>query len=536
MAVIKAQTAQGFSSLPALRQLGLMIGLAASVALGVAVVMWSQEPSYSLLYGNLTGNDSSQVLDALQKAGIPYKVEESNGAVMVPAAQVHNARLKLASSGLPKGNGVGFELFDKEQELGTSKFIEQARYQHAIEIELARSIMTMRSVRNARVHLAIPKRTVFVRKKDQPTASVILDLFSGHSLGDEQVASIVHMVAASVPGLAPDQVTVVDQSGNLLSRVNNDSNMALTSSQFEFTRKLEDTYKQRIEELLSPIVGPGRVRAQVVADIDFTVTEKTQESYKPDTPSLRSEQVIMESSGRSAGASGVPGSLSNQPPASGNVSEADATPTNGQVSTNQRTTRNYELDKTISHTRSNLGNIRKISVAVLVDDLKKVDENGTVTRTPLNEDAIKRLSGLVQEAVGFDANRGDSVNVINASFYVPEAPAPLPEPPLWEQAWIMDLAKQVAGGIGVLILMFGVFRPVLRSLTEKGEKMHQLHIAERAAEEMGEDQLQIGGTGGQQRLPGVNQMENQLVSAKTLASQDPARVAQVVKTWVATDG
>ena len=537
MAVLKAQTAQGFSSLPALRQLGLMIGLAASVALGVAVVMWSQEPNYSLLYGNLTGNDSSQVLDALQKAGIPYKVEESNGAVMVPSTEVHNARLKLAASGLPKGNGVGFELFDKEQEMGTSKFIEQARYQHAIEIELARSIMTLRSVRNARVHLAIPKRTVFVRKKDQPTASVILDLYTGHVLGDEQIAAIVHMVAASVPGLAPDQVTVVDQSGDLLSRVTGDSSMALTSSQFEFTRKLEDTYKHRIEELLSPIVGPGRVRAQVVADVDFTVTEKTQESYKPDTPALRSEQVIMESNGSGVSASGVPGALTNQPPAAGQATDAAATPANSQVSTNQRTTRNYELDKTISHTRSKVGSIRKISVAVLVDDLQKVDGNGTVTRTPLNEDAIKRISGLVREAVGFDANRGDSVNVINASFYVPEEPAPLPEVPLWKQSWVMDLAKQVAGGIGVLILMFGVFRPVLRSLTEKGEKIQQLHIAERTAEELGEDQLQIsGGGGGQQRLPAAHQMENQLATAKTLAAQDPARVAQVVKTWVATDG
>ncbi len=544
MAVIKAETAQGFSGLPVLRQLGLMIGLAASVALGVAVVMWSQEPSYTLLYGNLSGTDTSQVLDALQKSNIPYQVDEGSGAIMVASEKIHDARLKLASEGLPKGNGVGFELFDKEQELGTSKFIEQARYQHAVEIELSRSIMTMRGIKSARIHLAIPKRSVFVRKKEKPTASVVLDLYAGHHLNDGQIASIAHMVSSSVPGLVPESVTVVDQGGNLLSRVRKDDMMSATAGQFEFTRKLEDNYKRRIEDLISPIVGPGRVRAQVVADMDFTMTEKTRESYNPDLPALRSEQLVTESSGGRGAAIGIPGALSNQPPAGGTTNDAgqdNANQGSGGSSSNSRTTRNYELDKTISHTRSSVGSIRKLSVAVLVDDLQKQDADGNMTRSPLNDAAITRLQTLVKEAVGYDSVRGDSVNVINASFYIPEKQEALPEQGLFEKPWVHNIIKQALGGLVVLILIFGVLRPVLRSLTDKGTQEQKLRLAEAggySGGEFGEDTVNItsDGSGNVPQLAAPGQMEDQLQAAKGLVNQDPGQVAQVVKTWVASDG
>jgi len=540
MAILKAETAQGFSSMPVVKQLGLMIGLAASVALGVAVVMWSQEPAYSLLYGNLSGNDTSQVLDVLQKSNIPYQVDEKSGAVMVASDKIHDARLKLASEGLPKGSGVGFELFDKEQQLGTSKFIERARYQHAIEIELARSIMTMRSVKSVRVHLAVPKRTVFVRKKDKPTASVVLDLYSGHTLSDGQIASIVHMVSSSIPSLMPEQVTIVDQTGRLLSRVMQNNMMSATTGQFEYTRKLESSFKNRIEELLSPIVGPGRVRAQVVADINFTMTEKTRESYNPDLPALRSEQVVKEINGGTSGPSGVPGALSNQPPAGGSTTNGADTGGASAVSgsSNSRTVRNYELDKTISHTRSSLGAIRKLSVAVLVDDLRKVDGNGTVTRTPLNDAAIARILSLVKEAVGYDSSRGDSVNVINASFYEPEKQEALPEVGLFEKPWVQNIIKQSLGGLVVLILIFGVLRPLLKSLTAKGAAESQIMQSggvNADGQDVGEDQLQL--TGGQPaQLGGPQDADNNLAAVKSIVSQDPARVAQVVKTWVTNDG
>jgi flagellar M-ring protein FliF len=545
MALIKAETAQGFSRLPALRQIGLMVGLAASVALGVAVVLWSQTPTYSLLYGNLSDQDSAKVLEALQQAQIPYKLEQSTGAIMVPAADVHKARLKLASQGLPKGAGVGFELLQKQQELGTSQFLEQARYQHAMEVELARSISSLSNVNSARVHLAIPKRSVFLRKQEQPTASVVLALYPGRVLEEEQVAAIVHLVASSIANLSPDKVTVVDQSGRLLTRRVHDQEMALSSSQFDYTRRLEETYIKRIEDLLSPIVGRGRVRAQVVADLDFTMTEQTRESYDPDHTAVRSEQVVEEKNDRSASGGGVPGMLSNEPPDAGTTAapaetqQGDSGKSVEQAgSSSRRSTRNFEVDKTISHTRTPLGTIRKISVAVVLDDRQTVSPDGQVVRTPLTDKEIAQITALVKDAVGFDAQRGDSVNVINSAFQVPPAPEPLPKPPLWEQPWAQDLVKQVLGGVVVLLLIFGVLRPVLRGLAEKGAHGRPVTVSpDSEGVPMGEDQLTL--SNGQQSTPKLaapSQYEDRLSAAKSLAAQDPGRVAQVVKNWVANDG
>ncbi len=546
MALMNANTVRGFSGLPALRQLGLMAGLAASVALGVAVVLWSQTPNYSLLYGSLSAKDSADVVQALQQAKIEYKVDETNGAVLVPSSKVHEARMKLAASGLPKGMGNGFELLDKEQELGTSQFIEKARYQHALEIELARSISELDNVRNARVHLAIPKRSVFVRKSDKPTASVVLDVYPGRNIERGQVAAIVHLVASSVPNLAPDSITVVDQSGQLLTNEMSDRDMALSSSQFEYTRRVEQSFAKRIEDLLTPVMGPGRVRAQVVADLDFTTVEKTRESYDPDLPALRSEQVVKEQSSSGGGtAAGVPGSLSNEPPAGGTTTPpagqggangaaaANGTAANGNHgSSTVKTVRNFELDKTISHTRVPAGKLRKLSVAVVVDDKQKVGDDGTVQRAPLSAKEIASLTALVKDAVGFDARRGDTVNVINTPFVQPQAPEALPEPPLWQRPWAQDLARQALGGLAVLLLVLFVLRPVMRSLAEKGAS---LPAPMPAGVGMGEDQLSLSGQG-QGQLPPPNRYEDQLAVAKTMATQDPGRVAQVVKTWVGDDG
>lgn len=537
MAVLQKESAYGFAGLPAARQLGLMIGLAASIALGGAVVMWAKTPAYSLLYGNLSGTDSSMVLESLQQANILYKVDESSGAVLVPSGDVHKARLKLASSGLPKGSGIGFELFDKEQELGTSQFIEQARYQYALEIELARSISTMQNVRNVRVHLAIPKRTVFARKKEKPTASVVLDLYSGVNMGDGQIAAIVHLVAAGIPNMGPEQVTVVDQHGTLLTNGMQSEHMALSSSQFDYTRRLENAYSTRIEDILMPIVGTGRVRAQVAANLDFTFTEKTQESYNPDLPALRSEQLIEERDNASgSGAAGVPGALSNQPAGEGAVGDVGTTQIGGAGSKdNRRTTRNYELDKTVSHTRTPTGIIRKLSVAVLVDDIQSVDEEGIVTRTPLSNEDITRYTALVKEAVGFDASRGDSINVINATFNTPPPPEPLPDPAIWDLPWVQNLLKQVLGGVVVLLIVFGVLRPVLRSLAEKGAVPPGQLMA---GQGMAADQVTLGAGAGQSAamLAAPGDVDGQIAAAKNMVSQDPARVAQVVKGWVETDG
>ena len=549
MAIINAQTANGFSGLPAVRQLGLMIGLAASVALGVAVVLWSQSPNYTLLYGNLDSQDNALVLDALQKANIPYKVEDGSGAVMVLAGKVHEARLKLSSQGLPKGQGVGFELLDKEQQMGTSQFIQQARFQHALEIELARSISTMRNVKSARVHLAVPKRTAFVRRQAEASASVVLELYTGRSLNDQQVASIIHLVSSSISSMDPDKVTVVDQNGNLFTNGMNNSAMSLASNQFDHTRKLEDTYKTRIEDLISPIVGPGRVRAQVVAEIDYTHTEKTLEEFRPDSTAIRSEQINEQNSGSGNAAEGVPGALTNQPPdestqTSGGTAQARQVGTFGSVDasrSSRQTTKNYELDKTISHIVAPGASLKRLSVAVLVDDLQLIDDQGEVTRKPLDQQALDRITILVKDAVDFIEARGDTVNVVNAAFYTPAAPEALPDVPVWEQAWVWDVGKQATGALFVLVMLFGVIKPVLRNLSDAGKNVQQamVPVTADAAAGMAVGAGQAALADNSEQMPGLPppaQTANQLDTAKTLVQEDPARVAQVVKTWVNSDG
>ena len=308
---------------PWLRQVAVMVGIAASVALGVAVVLWSQSPAFAPLYGSLAEKDASQVMEALQQAGAEYRVDEATGMVMVPAAKVKELRMQLAGQGLPNSVGMGFELLQQDTGFGTSQMVEKARYQQAIQGELARTIATIGAVQSARVHLAIPKQSVFVRKRQPPSASVTLRLHNGRTLEDAQVEAIVHLVASSVPELEPGRVTLVDHKGRLLSGERETREMKLSATQFEHTRRIEEHLRQRVEDLLAPIVGRDKVRAQVTADVDFTVTEQTQERYNPDQPALRSEQLNEEQS-RGTGAGGIPGALSNQPPAAGNAPERAA--------------------------------------------------------------------------------------------------------------------------------------------------------------------------------------------------------------------
>lgn len=524
---------EGFVNLPAVRQVGLMFGLAASVALGVAVVLWSQEPSYSVLYANLGSKDASQVMDALQKQGVKYRLDEKTGALMVPSSSVHELRLKLADEGLPRSSGTGLDILQQKQEFGTSQFMETARYQHALEGELARSITTINSVENARVHLALPKQTAFIRERQQPSASVLVTLYPGRTLEEAQVAAIAHMVAAGIPNLEPGRVTVVDQSGRLLSS-KQQANAVVNQEQFEYTRKLEDSYIARIENIVAPIVGMQGVRAQVSAEVDFTVTEQTQETYNPDLPALRSEQLYEERSA-SEGAQGIPGALTNTPPAPATVPEraagqpGAAGPVQSGKSLN-RATKNYELDRTISHSKLATGQVRRLSVAVVIDDRQVVGPNGEMVREARSAEEIERIAALVREAVGYNAQRGDTVNVLNASFQTAQAVEPLPEPPLWKQPWVMDVSKQLLGALVVILLLFGVLRPLLRSLATVKPQPVPVAAAEGG---MSEDRLTLGGPGGVMHLPQHSTYEGNLGMIRDMARQDPKHVAQVVKTWVA---
>jgi len=530
--------ARGFGSLPVLRQLGLMVGLAASVALGVAVVLWSQTPNYKLLYANLSDKDASLVMDALQKSKIIYKLDEGSGSVLVQASQVHEARLNLAAQGLPKGTGAGFEMLEEKQGFGVSEFREKALYDRALEGELARTIASLSNIQNARIHLALPKQSAFVRNRQKPSASVMVSLFPGRNLEPGQVDSIIHLVTSSVPGLDTSRVTVIDQKGRLLSSRNTSQDLALTSSQFEYSQRLQDAYAKRIEDMLTPIIGPGGVRAQVVADLDFTSTEKTQETYNPEHSAVRSEQVVEEKSSGASQAEGVPGALSNRPPVTATTPDQSAgagKETPGLKNSSRRSTLNYELDKTISHTRVASGAIRRLSVAVIVDNKQGLNEASEVVRTALTEEELGRITALVKDAVGFSADRGDTINIINTAFSVPPPPEPLPEIPLWEQAWVWDIAKQGLGVVIALVLGFGVLRPVLRSLAKAGANaaVPGMTLGADGNLMLADDTVRL--SGGQRAGAGTADYETNLNTAKSLVAQDPKRVAQVVKTWVGTD-
>ncbi len=533
-----AASLAGIGKLPMVRQVGLMVAFAATVALGVAIVLWSQTPNYRILYGSLSNQEIVDITNVLDQNGIEYKLNDMTGAVMVAADRVHEARLKLAGLGLPKGRGSGYELLDKDQGFSTSQFIESARYQRALEGELARTIASLNSIQSARVHLALPKQSAFVRARKKPSASVMVTLYQGRTLSPDQAAAIAHMVASSIPNLETENVTIVDQHGRLLSTPETAEELRYTATQFEYRRQLEEYYIKRIETILAPLVGADSVRAQVVAELDFSITEQTQESFNPDLPAIRSEQTVEENR-VGAASGGVPGTLSNQPPGGGATAGEAAAEQTGSRDTSRRVVRNYELDRTVSHTRMPTGSLRRLSAAVVVDERRSVAEDGTVTTEPLSDAEMERINSLVREAIGFSAQRGDSVNVINAPFQAPPPAEPAPEPGILEQPWVWDLGKQLAGLALLVFLILGVIKPVLKNLAEKG-RTQEVPVGpdgQLLLENMEGGAAALPGAEGAPQLASPNkQYEDQLAAAKSMATQEPEKVAQVVRQWVESDG
>lgn len=542
MALVKAEEVSagftGLSGLHAFRQIGIMLGLAASVALGVTIVLWSWAPSFGVLYGALEEQDVSTVLDALHQNGFEAKLDQATGAILVPASNIHDARIKLASMGLPKGVSAGFDSLDEKNNFGISQFMEKARYQRALEIELARTISSLSNVKNARVHLAVPRQSVFVRNRKQASASVVVNLFPGRNLDEGQVASIMHMVSSSVPDMNTSKVTIVDQKGNLLTRGESSQQMAKTGAQFEYASRLENSYIERIERLLSPILGAESIRAQVTADIDFTVSEQTQESFNPDTPALRSDQTLIEQSAGGV-AEGIPGALSNQPPGSASAPEIATAGTElggGSTNSQRKEIHNYELDKTISHTRFSMGRLRRLSVAVVVDDALVPAADGSMTRMQRTPEELDRLSNLVKDAVGFNAQRGDTLNIMNSSFTVPVTPEELPAVPIWEQGWAQDIAKKSLGALLVVLMLFGVLKPILKQLATQSKLMPVSSAPAEIERPMAEDTVTLGANNAKPAIAPPGSYEQNLITATSAVEQDPKLVAQVVKNWVASDG
>jgi flagellar M-ring protein FliF len=512
---------------PAVKQILLLVGLAAAIAAGVAMVLWSQGDNYSPLYSGLTDRDIGEITAQLESADIPYEFDPGSGTLLVPSDRKYEVRMQMASSGLPRGTGFGIEEMPERSSFGQTPFMENALYVRAVETELARTIGSMQPVETARVHLALPPQSVFLRQKREPSASVMLKLFSGRRLDPEQVQSVVNLVASSVPDLVPSRVTVVDQTGALLTSQNGDSTAALTSSQFDYRKQVESDYAQRIQSLLGSIVGADRVRASVSAEIDFTETEQTRESFDPNVQMVRSEQTN-EDTRRGDGMQGVPGALSNQPPevaappgAVGAAATAEAT------STSRSQTRNFELDKTVSHTKAAVGAIQRLSIGVLVDNKPPATRNGEPI--PLTEQEIASLTDIVRQAVGFDEARGDTISVVNSAFQ-PIAALATPDPPaFYENPAIWSIARQVFGAVLVLALAYFVLRPMMQVLTRPQPVAAAAASVEYAA------QLQpMFAPGG--RVMGLPMgYDDRMAAARSVAGQDPRQVAQVVRNWVAED-
>jgi flagellar M-ring protein FliF len=515
-----------------LRPLLLLVGLAAAVAIGVGIALWSQAPSYSLLFGNLGDADASQLTQALDQAGIPYKVE--HGAVLVPAERVTEARMGLAAKGLPASGG--FSLMEKDQGFGVSQFMENARYQHALETELARTIASLRAVQGARVHLAVPQQSAFVRDRRPVSASVFLQLHAGARPDRGQVDAIINLVASSIPELKAEHVTVVDSQGRLLSSPQEDGESAAREQQLEIARRLEEDYSQRIVSLLTPLLGPDRVRAQVVAQIEMSTTEEAREQYRPESQVVRSEQTSEDLSRSGVGPQGVPGALTNQPPEGGvalppgaqnqaaATSEAAAMPGNAS----RQAMRNYEIDRTVAYTRQPAGRLQRLSAAVVIDNLRATAADGTVTEAALTEEQLGRITTLVRDAVGFDETRGDRVSVINQSFLQQAVEVPeIVIPPIWDNPLVRDLARLLAGLVIIVLLLLLVVRPLMRGLAApmKAAFAQPAYLPSPGDAPPGPVSRQAGAIA----------YEQQIAQARGLVAKDPARVAQVVKDWVEKD-
>lgn len=448
---------------------GLNIALGAGIALAVgimaAVFMWSMKTSdYRVLLSNYSDRDGGAIVAALAQMAVPYKFSEDGGTILVPSGQVYDARLKLAAQGLPRGGNIGFELMEN-QKMGTSQFIEQVNYQRAQEGELARTINSIGSVASSRVHLAIPKPSVFVREKQYPTASVMINLQSGRTLDMGQVNAIVHLVSSSIPELPAKNVTVVDQNGSLLSGKTSDSNdpNKLDPSQLKYVRDIQDNLIKRIEAILTPLLGEGNVKAQVAAEVNFATVEKATETYSPNSNpeknTIRS-QKSNESTSSDPVKGGIPGAASNQ---AGAGKDANAAPGGAATNAKRENIVNYEVDKVVSYTKEPVGGIKRLAVAVVVNLKSSVDEEGKTTQKPLTDDEKAQVTALIKEAVGFSQDRGDTINLTNSEFKQAEK-VDIPVDPFWKPYANLSTAKTVLQYLVTAIVLFLLYSKVLKPL------------------------------------------------------------------------
>ncbi|MBT3505860.1 MAG: flagellar M-ring protein FliF [Piscirickettsiaceae bacterium] len=526
----------------------------------VMVYMSLNKASYRPLFPGMSGVDQAAAFESLQKAGLTVEIDAATGSVSVPADLYHQAKMVLASQGIPATSTDGFAMIRDQQSMGTSQFIEQKRYQLAIEEELGNSISSIQAVQTARVHLAVPKQSVFVRNRVEPTASVILTLAQGRRLSESQAQAVVHMVASSVPYLEAANVSVVDQFGNLLANDQDLSGLGMSDKQLSYRNKLEKMYQQRIQSLLGPLVGANKLRAEVNADMDFTVQEMTQENYNPDTIAIRSEQLSRSGSQKEdVSGEGVPGALSNEPPLDPVMQEnqdtsIDLGDTSGEteVAGPLNRTRNYEIDRTIQHTKLATGELKRLSISVVIDEPLVINNEGEQVRQPLTADQVERFQSLVKTAVGFDDQRGDNVTVLGMAFQIE---AVIPETPLWEQNWAQDLVRQLLIAILALVFILVVLRPAIKRLvttelaTDASDEAIELGPDGQPIVQASEEALIDGesledmkarmrpkkSSVSMDMLDTANSYDDKVALMRMLVTEDSKRVAGVMSNWVKQD-
>jgi flagellar M-ring protein FliF len=531
------------AAMPTRSKLALGLGVAALAAVVLAMTMWNSQGDYKVLYANLSDKDGGAIIAQLSQMNIPYRHADGGAAILVPASKVHDARLKLASAGLPKGSVVGFELMDTAK-FGQTQFQERLSFQRGLEGELTRSITSMAAVQGARVHLALPNQNGFFREQQKPSASVLLTLHPGRALDRAQVAGIVHLVSSSVPEMNPKAVSVLDQTGALLSGTAEATNGAgLDATQLQYVNQIESGYSKRILELLEPVIGQQNLRASVTADVDFAQSEDTSEEFKPNqgagaATTVRSQQTTEQTGGTPALPAGVPGAATNQPPqpataplvgAAQPLQAAGA----GAGATNSRrdAVTNFEVSKTVRVTRNATGTVKRLNAAVVVNNRTETDATGKTTQVALAPEEIEKLTALVKEAIGFKQERGDSVKVINAPFRV--EPVDTSTLPWWKQPELIDILRASAMPAGLalvaMVVFFGMIRPSLKAALAPppapapGSKLDTLV----------DDHLLPGGPDGQPlALEGPDSTNNKLEQARKFTRENPAAAANIVRGWV----
>jgi flagellar M-ring protein FliF len=522
---------EAFIRLDPRQKLTGLVGVALFLAVLTGGWMWTREPPYALLFSIHDEKDGGQIVAALTQQNIPYRFSDGGRGILVPQTVVHDTRLKLASQGLPKGGLVGFELMET-QKLGVSQFAEQINYQRALEGELARSIQSLAAVRGARVHLAIPKQTAFLRDDQKTSASVLVNLHPGRTLDSIQVAGVINLVASSVPQLSPNNVSVIDQEGKLISQQRDPQRDAgLDATQLKFLREVEADYGKRIEAILTPVVGPNNVRAQVSADLDFSQTDQVAETYKPNPAAetvIRSQQIAEAGSG-SPPAAGIPGALSNQPPvpATAPLTQTGQAAAGGGASSSQNFTKNatinYEVDKTIRHTKGTPGAVRRLSVAVVVNHRKDPTKPKPI---PLTAAELTQITDLARQAMGFNKDRGDTLNVANAPFTPPEKEV-VPDTPfltsLLANSELISVLKELARYLIIAGAAFWLWTRLLRPVFEKLLEPPPPRMAPKKSE------FEVGADGMLHRHRGYDE---KLADAREIAKKDPKAVAGMIKDWV----